>query len=1408
MAEWLEAADSVPSLTAPSLSGLPGGWFLCFHRETLAVVRLWKAASSYERAVDKPTQLRIGQLRKCIAAARAGERLAERNRDSALSALFSSLHAMCALHLGDYRQAVGASLQSSFLYRELIAARREVYTPMLATSLCNLGYGQSLLGDALAATHSYEAALPLLRELSEGGQCSCLPALAGAYGNLGGIAQRRGDPASAGSNYRQAATVWRRLEAEQPHLYRVPLARTLHELGRIARVLRELPEAQASLQEAVEMWGKVDEEARADHWEAFGEALLDLAGVHSDVGDLPSARACCSEALAAYRAAVASQRCTSLAQVAEALRRLSRYEADSGNLVSAQAAAEEAVQLCAELAGTSSESDLARLALALLALAKVQTAANDRRATYSTRLRIKQLYETLAERAPERFRQNLGYSLIDLGVAQSELRDFEAAERNLRAAVGVFTTLSEADGRDRREWIATALNNLGVVQGSRNDLDGALQTFAEALKIWSVLATEQPDRYNEEVGRTLSNRAYVLCETANLEAARAELRDACAAWSQTLRSGGKDILEHYACAFNNLGRVELALGDFQSARNAYLRSLEVFCALAKHWPSLYQDRVGLALNGVSVAQHGLKDHTAAIEHCAMAVELFRARASQEPIVYEPELAMTLNNLATYQRALGQYSAARSSLEEVVALRRKLAERDATNDSGALAIALSNLANVLRDLDEWREAQRVYTEATALYEEATRTRPTTLLVERQRCWAALGGLLRQGVQELGWPDYGGARHALRKAIECAGQLRLRFVAPSHRQRVQRDCADTYDLLSKTCLDLWRVTGAAEWLCEAVEVGEAARARNLMDLVGDEIVAPHLPSTEHSLAEAWRRTRRRFLQAEQRLHEIEQRKVEVGLPYVGEAHYWSQPGRESDVMTGSCPETTSAGKGRGPAKAGKAIGMRVQHVAEEECQRLLAELAHNQAELLERIRAFHPEFDPDRPTPPASLAEASVVFPADRPTAVVQFTLTRDTAFALVITKENILPVALPDLNENRGAALEERWFEAYYSDVRRQSEAAGRQAAEARRAGEWSQAEVMEARSQQFRREWREQWMRVVPQLLADVSVTAIEPLCEAVAGLGVGRLVLCPHRALHILPLHACRLKDGGCLADQFEVLYAPSLSMLTLCAKRRARRPDAQLRRLLLVQNPAADAPLAFAELEGAGVAARFKPELQCYHGREAQKDVLLRESEFGEVWHYCGHATFCPDEPLRSALVLGGVSDMFAGQWMTLSDIFARLYLPQNALTVLNACETGMVRPERADDCSSLPTGFLYAGATCVISTLWSVEDLSSALLMDRFYRLLKGGPGANPLAPAAALRGATRWLRDEIHSGAEVSEELLPPLLALVEDERVRKRCADAGKELAGRFPDTPPFASPVDWGPYVCTGMGYPVCPGVP
>jgi CHAT domain-containing protein len=83
---------------------------------------------------------------------------------------------------------------------------------------------------------------------------------------------------------------------------------------------------------------------------------------------------------------------------------------------------------------------------------------------------------------------------------------------------------------------------------------------------------------------------------------------------------------------------------------------------------------------------------------------------------------------------------------------------------------------------------------------------------------------------------------------------------------------------------------------------------------------------------------------------------------------------------------------------------------------------------------------------------------------------------------------------------------------------------------------------------------------------------------------------------------------------------------------------------------------------------------------------------------------------------------------------------LVTLSACQSGLGKHERGEGFVGFAQALMLAGARSVCLSRWSVNDVSTALLMERFYQNLLGKrPGLKaPLGKAAALAEAKQWLR----------------------------------------------------------------------
>jgi CHAT domain-containing protein/tetratricopeptide (TPR) repeat protein len=139
---------------------------------------------------------------------------------------------------------------------------------------------------------------------------------------------------------------------------------------------------------------------------------------------------------------------------------------------------------------------------------------------------------------------------------------------------------------------------------------------------------------------------------------------------------------------------------------------------------------------------------------------------------------------------------------------------------------------------------------------------------------------------------------------------------------------------------------------------------------------------------------------------------------------------------------------------------------------------------------------------------------------------------------------------------------------------------------------------------------------------------------------------------------------------------------------------------------------------------------GFSATRDRVL-QPDLGDyrVVHFATHGVINNDHPDLSGIVLSLFDEQGRPQdgFLRLHDIY-NLNLPAD-LVVLSACSTGLGNDVKGEGLVGLTRGFMYAGASSVIASLWKVDDEATAELMKQFYaEIFKNG-----LTPAAALRQA---------------------------------------------------------------------------
>ncbi|MBI4752467.1 MAG: CHAT domain-containing protein [Acidobacteria bacterium] len=137
-----------------------------------------------------------------------------------------------------------------------------------------------------------------------------------------------------------------------------------------------------------------------------------------------------------------------------------------------------------------------------------------------------------------------------------------------------------------------------------------------------------------------------------------------------------------------------------------------------------------------------------------------------------------------------------------------------------------------------------------------------------------------------------------------------------------------------------------------------------------------------------------------------------------------------------------------------------------------------------------------------------------------------------------------------------------------------------------------------------------------------------------------------------------------------------------------------------------------------------------DAQRSLIF-ETDLSS-YHYLQFAThgiFNSDYPELSGLILSLVSPDGRQQngFLQLHDIYT---LKLNAeLVVLSSCQSGLGQEVTGEGIVGLTRGFMYAGTSRVIASLWAINDDTTSELMKEFYRTML----SEHLSPGTALRKA---------------------------------------------------------------------------
>ena len=280
--------------------------------------------------------------------------------------------------------------------------------------------------------------------------------------------------------------------------------------------------------------------------------------------------------------------------------------------------------------------------------------------------------------------------------------------------------------------------------------------------------------------------------------------------------------------------------------------------------------------------------------------------------------------------------------------------------------------------------------------------------------------------------------------------------------------------------------------------------------------------------------------------------------------------------------------------------------------------------------------------------------------------------------------------------------------------------------------------------------------------------------MGARRVIIIPDGSLHRLPFDALVVSapaaDGGpryWLDVGPAVSYTPSATALERVTRRELKRrsqPSAEYEIVSLsaaghgggagasrgsLGAPLRDLPWSGEEakrIEGAFGARVPETRLAFLRGPEATERNARRLMGRARYLHFATHGIVDRRiNELFAALALTPSSRMAASDddgLLQLSEIYG-LSLRAD-LAALSACDGGVGRAIEGEGTFALSTGFLVAGASRTVASLWEVSDESTAALMSGLFAqiaTLPARPASGEYSTALAdakksIRNQTRW------------------------------------------------------------------------
>ena len=863
--------------------------------------------------------------------------------------------------------------------------------------------------------------------------------------------------------------------------------------------------------------------------------------------------------------------------------------------------------------------------------------------------------------------------------------------------------------------VAKSLYFIGMVAADQGDLIKANNYCEQALAI-----TEKLEPGGMEMANDLTGLGSVASLRGNLSKAEELYRQALAV-EKKVDPGGMPV----AASFTNLGHVAQERGDLNKAEEYYRRGLEI-------WEKLAPDTLLVAANlnylGSVVLERDSPDKAEEYYQKALAIEQRQAPGGEG-------VAWSLMGLGLVAQNRGDFNKAEVYHRQALAIEEKFAP-------GSLNVAgsLSNLGNVARSLGDLNKSEGYHCQALAIAEKSA---PGSLYV------AASMGNLGDVARDRG--DWAKAEEYYRQEQAIWEKL-----APE-----RKEYAETLAALAAIMVHKQQWAAAAPLLEKALNVLDS----QLSHLGGGEATRTGFRAQHASYYQNYIDLLMQQKQPELALQVLERSRAQTMLEMLTEGRVDVHQGVDVALL-----ERERSLQADLSAKVDRRIHLKGEHAGEQvaamnkEIELLLAQ--YNEVE--SQIRTSSPSYA--ALTQPQSLSTKDIQQQLlDADTVLLEYSLGEERSYVFAVT-----PTALTGYELPKRADIESTALQVYELLTARNRTIKGEPRPQ------------QKARLAKAETEFKETTAALSHMILAPVATQLKSKRLLIVSD---GALQYIPFAVLPepgtLNPNRPGDAKEPAPLIAEHEIVTLPSASVLAVLrqdaiGRKAPAKAVAVLADPVFTPNDARVSAAATHPKQNHGIAggtgeneSKAGPSWSAEHLTRSVADVglaadgiylprlrftrqeadaIMAVTPAGQgmkaldfdasrktatspelsqyrVVHFATHGLLDSEHPQLSGLVLSMVDEHGKPQngFLELEDIY-NLNLPAE-LVVLSACETGLGKQIQGEGLVGLTRGFMYAGASRVLASLWKVDDVATAELMKRFYQAME----KDGMPPAAALRQA---------------------------------------------------------------------------